>query len=227
MDYVTCDSFVILHSRDKSGLVHAPVPVHVQQPQPHILDAGEEEDEGVCRLPSLSQLSFIDENFHPLLLLAEPQLSCQQTVMVPQHAAAPKQPAAAAGPPCSRSSSVGVSSLAARRGRPPLPVVSVAMEMPPMVDCPPLPLAPTAGVCPPQLEDVPAAVAAAEVSHQGWFVRCRGCSQLTGATYHIGRQAVPFCCACLQRLFLLPSADQGPFEEQLVVIHQAWKKAGQ
>ena len=236
MDYTACDGFVILsHSRGKCSFVH--VPTHVQplpQHPEHNFAAEGDDEEMVGRLQS--QLSTIDEDFHPLLLLASvpsvPQPPYPPTVAVPQQETAPPapEPAAASEPPSNRSSisNAGISSLAARRGRLPPPVVCVVSEMP-AVECPPRPHPLTsAGACQPRLQDSPHnAAAEAVLSQQGWFVRCRGCSQLTGATYHIGRQAIPFCCACLQRLFLLPSAHQGPFEEHLVVIHQAWKRSGQ
>lgn len=60
----------------------------------------------------------------------------------------------------------------------------------------------------------------------GWFSRCRGCAQLTGATLPLRQLVVPFCCICQQRLTSIPSEQRSRYEDQLLHIHHGWRNTG-
>lgn len=79
--------------------------------------------------------------------------------------------------------------------------------------CKPMPLSP---------ESLQCYVAA----QPGWFSRCRGCAQLTGATLPLGQLLVPFCCVCQQRFTGISAEQRSRYEDQLVHIHHGWRKTG-
>jgi hypothetical protein len=72
----------------------------------------------------------------------------------------------------------------------------------------------------------PASCPAHQPAVVGWFRRCRGCSQLTGATCHVGHHQVPFCCPCLKRVQALPAEAQLACQDRVLQIHCAWAQAG-
>ena len=115
------------------------------------------------------------------------------------------------------SSAARMASLAARRGRLQPTPVCVTSEL--MLD---------EAASPRQqpLEEAKDPNLAAAHQPQGWFLKCRGCAQLTGGTFMIQQQNIPCCCACLQKLFLMPKLQRRPCKEQLVAIHVAWTRSG-
>jgi hypothetical protein len=60
----------------------------------------------------------------------------------------------------------------------------------------------------------------------GWFCKCRGCGQLTSGELPVADQVVPFCDVCSQQLQAIPSQQRVEHEDQLLVIHRGWVKAG-
>ena len=66
----------------------------------------------------------------------------------------------------------------------------------------------------------------AYLARVGWFVQCRGCSQLTGGQYKVHDEIIPFCNACLQRLFMMPKGNRISCKRQLLQIHYAWSNSG-